>query len=104
MKIERAWFENHPDFRYEDADEGIGCYAERYGRSFVYFEIKTDERIGTIAESCNWTNHKHYFNASCIYGWDGTIKTKKEHCKDLCTKALFTTAYSLLMQEYKNRK
>lgn len=109
MTIDRNYFDNSEwngkkMYEFKQVGNNIGSYECHGGYQTVFFELDTNEKIGVICESDNRTNWKSYYNASCLFGWDGKRNTKKDFCKKLCTKADYSVAYSLLMEEYKNRK
>ena len=107
MKIDRTYYETaewNGKKEYEKISITKGVEAYTSGYDTVLFETETDEKIGIIRESENWTNFKSYYGATCLYGWDGEKSTRKQYTKDLCTRGLYNTALRLLMKEYMSRK
>lgn len=107
MKIDRKHFDEYELngkklYAFRKVNEAIGAY-DAPGET-VLFELNTDERIGYISESDVRASRNHYYNVGCLYGWDGSKKTKKDYVKKLCTKAEYGVAESLLLEEYKERK
>lgn len=112
MKIDREYFETYTwnfgkqegqkYYKFEKIAENVGAYIGAIGET--WFELDTLENIGWIDESDNRTNWRSYFNATCIYGWDGSRKTQKEFKVKLCTRADYNTAKNLMLSEYRRRK
>lgn len=111
MKIEREYIESLvweygelkglPYYKREKINDKVSAYISDY--IDIYFETETLERIGDITESdvrCSW---KRYYNARIAYGWDGSKKTRKEMVKTLCTRADYSTAKAILLEEYAKR-
>ena len=111
MKIDREHFESAVSFathgklyKFHRICDTIGKYEVEGGTSEFFFETDTDERIGVIFEADVRASRRTYYTAKCVYGWDGSKKSKKDMVKTLCTRADYWTAYGLLMEEYKSRK
>lgn len=108
MKFDKEYFANYLHdgekwYSIQKLSENIDMCVGK-GGSVVLFEHDTLEQIGGIFESDNRTNFKRYYNANCVYGWDGKTKTRKQFYKSLCTKATYQMALALVLEEYKNRK
>ena len=107
MKIDKTYYETYECrgkkwYSFELITATIGAYKSQGYE--VWFEMHTGEEIGYIVESENRTSWKKYYNAGCLYGWDGKKETRKEFYKALCTRADYTTACAMLTREYNNRK
>lgn len=108
MKFDKEYFANYlyngeKWYSFQKLSDRIDMCIGK-GGSCVLFEHDTLEQIGGIFESDNRTNFKRYYNANCVYGWDGKNKTRKQFVKTLCTKATYQMALALVLEEYKNRK
>lgn len=90
-----------PWYTFKQISTNVGAFESP--TSVQFFELDTHENIGGIYECDNRTNFKKYYSATCLFGWSGKGKDRKQFVKTLCTKADYRTAYALLMEEYKNR-
>ena len=107
MKINKKYYDTYEYrgekyYRFEKINENVGAYVGALGET--WFELDTLEQIGWIDVSDTMYSRKTFYNATCMYGWNGLRKTKKEWYKTLCTRADYLTAKNLLMNEYEARK
>lgn len=107
MKIDRNFFEEQEfkgkkEFTFKMIGEAVGCYES--GFMTVYFELDTNERIGAVIQNDSRIRRNPLYQADYCYGWDGKRASKKEFHKTLCTRADYSKACAMLMEEYKNKK
>ena len=107
MKIDKNHFETATRedgkkiYSFKNIADGIGAYVNRW--SETWFELDSLEKIGWVCESDSHGWGRTYFNAQCIYGWDGTDESRNEVYKNLCTRATYSTAFKKLLAEYRSR-
>lgn len=91
MKIDREYFESN-NYKLQEISDKIAVYTD--GDIEVFFETETLEKIGVIYESDVRCSRNKYYTAKTVTesGW-----------KTLCTRGDHSTAWSLILEEYKTR-